>query len=97
MAALAAYFAGSRDIGDIEVLEELAVEAGLDPAALRTALNAGAYAGAREAARAQAHSLGVTAVPTYIFAGEARVIGAQPLDQFRRLLVDLLPEGHVDL
>jgi len=85
-AALAAYFARSRDIGDLEVLGELAAEVGLDPVALGTELAAGRYEDAREAAHEEARRSGVTAVPTYVFPGGARVVGAQPLDHFRLLL-----------
>jgi predicted DsbA family dithiol-disulfide isomerase len=85
-AVLAAYFGDSRDIGDVEVLAEVAERMGLDPTILRARLSSGTYAAAREAARAEADRQGVTAVPTYIFAGGARVIGAQSLDYFRQLL-----------
>ena len=85
-AVLAAYFAQSKDIGDVEVLAGLAGQVGLDPVRLRGELSGGAYAGTREAAGAEAARLAVSGVPTYIFAGGARVVGAQPLDHFRRLL-----------
>ena len=86
---LAAYFARSEDIGDIEVLVRAAEQVGLDPAALRAGLAGGAYAAGRKAAEDEARRLGITGVPTYIFPGGARVVGAQPLDHFRRLLAGL--------
>jgi predicted DsbA family dithiol-disulfide isomerase len=89
-AALAAYFARSQDIGDLELLSELVAEVGLDPAALRTELAAGRYADARESACEEARRSGVTAVPTYVFAGGARVVGAQSLDHFRGLLESMV-------
>ena len=85
-AVLAAYFGDCRDIGDVEVLAEVAERVGLDPIFLHAGLSNGKYAGAREAARAEADRHGITAVPTYIFAGGAKVVGAQSLDYFRRLL-----------
>jgi predicted DsbA family dithiol-disulfide isomerase len=85
-AVLAAYFARSQDIGDLDVLGELAAEVGLDPAALRQALATGLYADTRQAAHDEARRLGITGVPTYIFAGGVRVVGAQPLGHFRRML-----------
>lgn len=85
-AALAGYFAGSADIGDLDVLSGLAAEIGLDTADLRQELAVGRYAGRRKAAREEACGLGITGVPTFIFAGGARVVGAQSLDVFRRLL-----------
>ena len=90
-AVLSAYFAGSQDIGDIEILAGLAEQVGLDPLLLRAELAAGTYAGRRGGAREEASCLGVTAVPTYIFPGGARVVGAQSLDHFRRLLETIAP------
>jgi predicted DsbA family dithiol-disulfide isomerase len=85
-AVLAAYFARSEDVGDVEVLAGLAEQVGLDPVRLRGELSSGAHAGRREAAGAEAARAAVTGVPTYIFAAGARVVGAQSLDHFRRLL-----------
>jgi predicted DsbA family dithiol-disulfide isomerase len=88
-AVLAAYFARSQDIGDLSVLGEIAEEVGLDTAALRRELEVSRYAGRRQAAHDEARRLGITGVPTYIFAGGVRVVGAQPLGHFRRLLEEL--------
>lgn len=85
-AVLGAYFAGSQDIGDVEVLSAVAAEIGLDPVALRVQLAEGAYSSVREAAYQEARGLGITGVPTFIFAGGVRVVGAQPLEYFRRVL-----------
>lgn len=81
----AAYFAHSQDIGDSEVLAGLAQEVGLDAVVLRQALEAGRYAGRHQAAHEEACRLGITGVPTYIFTDAARIVGAQPLETFRRL------------
>jgi predicted DsbA family dithiol-disulfide isomerase len=89
-AVLGAYFAASADIGDLEVLADLAEQVGLDPVLLRRELSDGTYAAKREAGLAEAHALGITAVPTYIFPGGARVVGAQSLDHFRRLTESIL-------
>jgi predicted DsbA family dithiol-disulfide isomerase len=83
---LTAYFGRAEDIGDVEVLAGTATAVGLDAEALRAALAAGAYAPQRVAVEAEARSLGITGVPTFIFEGGAKVVGAQPLDHFRRLL-----------
>lgn len=93
-AILAAYFAHSQDIGDLDVLGELAAEVGLDPAALRHALTTDLYAGKRRAAQEEARGLGITGVPTYIFPGAIRVVGAQPLGHFRRLLAGIAAEDE---
>jgi len=92
-ALLSAYFALGRDIGDLEVLSGLAAETGLDPDALCEELAARRYAPAREAAYQEARGLGITGVPTFIFAGDARVVGAQPLEHFRRMLEEMVLLG----
>ncbi len=92
-ALLGAYFALGRDIGDLEVLSGLAAETGLDPVALRAQLAAGVYSSVREAAYQEARGLGITGVPTFIFAGGVRVVGAQPLEYFRRVLEEMVPLG----
>ena len=83
---LDAYFARSEDIGDVEVLTRAAEQVGVDTAGLREALAGGTYAARREAAEVEARSLGISGVPTFVFSEGARVVGAQPLDHFRRLL-----------
>ena len=93
-AVLSAYFASLQDIGDIEVLAVLADAVGLDPVVLRRELAAGTYAAKREAAEADARRLRVTAVPTFIFPGGERVVGAQSLDHFRSLLESIAASGE---
>lgn len=89
-AVLAAYFVHSEDIGDAYVLSRLAAEVGLRSAYLPQELAAGLYARRRETAREEAHWLGITGFPTFIFAGYSPVVGAQSLDYFRRLLEGLV-------
>jgi len=80
-----AYFSHGKDIGDIDVLTQLGTQAGLDPDALRNALQTGRYRRVLEEMREEAERLGVTAAPTFFF-GKERVIGAQPIEVFRELL-----------
>jgi predicted DsbA family dithiol-disulfide isomerase len=91
---LAAYFARSEDIGDAEVLARVAETTGLDTAGLRKALASGAFRPRREAAEQEARRLGITGVPTFIFADGARIVGAQPIDYFRRFLAAAAPGGR---
>ena len=70
----------------MEVLARAAENVGLDAAALRAALASGAYVARRQAAEQEARRLGITGVPTYIFADGFQIVGAQPLDYFRRVL-----------
>jgi len=91
-AVLTAYFYRSQDIGDPTVLGEVAAEVGMDSAALQRALEMGQYTDRRRAAHDEARRLDIRAVPTYIFVGGDRIVGAQALDVFRRLLADIMAD-----
>jgi predicted DsbA family dithiol-disulfide isomerase len=72
-----AYFQEGRDIGDIEVLVQLGVEAGLAERGSRAALILRAGQDGVVAAQRHAGVLGITGVPTFIFDGQYTVSGAQ--------------------
>jgi len=89
-AALVAYFGQGQDIGDVAVLQEVAAEAGMDGEALAEVLAEGRYADRRIATEREAWRLRIPAVPTFIFHEHTRVVGAQPVDQFRLLLNQII-------
>jgi predicted DsbA family dithiol-disulfide isomerase len=77
-----AHFASGRDVGDAETLVELAARAGLDERRARDCLASGE---GREEVRDEidnARTLGITAVPTFIFDRKYAVQGAQPTSTF---------------
>ena len=78
-----AHFVGGRDIGRIDVLAEIAAEAGLDGAETRTALGVDRWAGAVTEARAQALGRGVEGVPVLTFGGR-RLAGLRSPGEIRR-------------
>lgn len=80
-----AYFRDNINIGATEVLTELASGLGLDAAALREALEERRYRGRVLEQFQQAHEIGVTAVPTFVAGGYA-LVGAHPLENFRKLI-----------
>ena len=83
------YFEEERDIGDRETLLALAAEAGVDPQALREALESGRYAAAeREAVRRAKEDLGVKVVPTLFLNGRRLEGGAKSLEALRAWLLD---------
>ncbi len=90
--AFRAYFTETRDIGDLEVILELAQEEGLDPVDLRVALQEGRYASRLDEALREGRKLGINAVPTFIIHGTHRIVGAQSLDFFRERLRDIQGE-----
>lgn len=75
---LRAYFQEGRDIGDIDELVRLGVEAGLAEGETRIALALRAGQDAVVAAERHASALGLTGVPAFIFNGEYALSGAQP-------------------
>ena len=79
-----AYFAEGRDLGDPEVIVELAREAGLDVEALTAALDEGRYEGAIRATGADARAMGITGTPTFVFDRRLAASGAQPVEALLR-------------
>lgn len=89
MLVLRAFFQQDRDIGDLEVLIELAVGAGLDAREARAALESDAYAARhREALRHANEDMAITSVPT-IVVGEQIFRGTPPLKALRQALDEL--------
>jgi predicted DsbA family dithiol-disulfide isomerase len=81
-----AYFEEGCDIGDIEVLVRLAVEAGLAEHETRQTLVLRAGQDGVIAAERHAAVLGITGVPTFIFDGQYSISGAQDVGTLARVL-----------
>jgi predicted DsbA family dithiol-disulfide isomerase len=82
-----AQWVDERDIGDLDVLAELASNVGLDGAALRATLEAGTYTERVKELEQICWQLGVAAVPTMIFGDTIAVQGAQPYEVLRQAIV----------
>lgn len=80
------------DIGSWEVLGAAAAEAGLDPDALRKAVESGRLTPVLDAKLARAAALGIKAVPTYIINDSYRIVGAQPYEVFQEAIA-LMEQG----
>ena len=80
-----AYFVDRRNIGDIDVLLEIAESVGLPVDAAREVLESRSFKEAVDADWMKSHQYGVTGVPTFV-AGRYGVVGAQPYDAIARLL-----------
>ncbi|NHN47895.1 DsbA family oxidoreductase [Halostella sp. JP-L12] len=74
-----------RDIGDADVLVELADEAGVDPDEVRSALDDDTLRSEVEEQFQVAHQQGITGVPTFAYDGHA-ARGAVPPEQLERLV-----------
>ncbi len=84
-----AYWEEARNIGDPEVLREVAVEVGLAENEVAAAIEDSALADRVRASTAEAQSLGVTGVPAFVLDNRLLVLGAQPQDVFEQALAQL--------
>lgn len=88
-----ANFTESTDVGDIDVLTEIAVEAGLDKEEARAALeDKNAYADEVRADIEEARNFGITGVPYFIFNRKYALSGAQQQEMFVQALTKVFEE-----
>ena len=80
-----AYFVDARNIGDPEVLVDIAQSVGLPADEARAVLAERRFKDAVDADWAKSHRYGVTGVPTFV-AGRYGVVGAQPYEVLEQLL-----------
>lgn len=82
-----AYFSEGAAIGDPAVIRALALEAGLDGAAVDVVLASDVHAADVRADEALARELGIRGVPFFVFDGRIGSSGAQPAETLRAALV----------
>jgi predicted DsbA family dithiol-disulfide isomerase len=80
-----AYFAEGKNIGDIEVLVEVARQLGLPAEEARKVLTERTFSPAVDRDWSRSREMGVTGVPTFA-AGGFGVVGAQPYEALERLI-----------
>jgi predicted DsbA family dithiol-disulfide isomerase len=80
-----AFFVKQRDIGQPEVVTEVATELELDADDFRAALDSGRYAQMHQQALCRAQELGITAVPTFVV-GDQRLEGLPSVAALHRLV-----------
>lgn len=85
-AFLRAYFTDGKVMTDPDVLAGCVADAGLDAAAARALLASERYSTDVRAARDEAHSNGIAAVPTFIVDGEHMLQGALDTELWVRVL-----------
>jgi predicted DsbA family dithiol-disulfide isomerase len=89
-----AYFGEQQSIFDTEALVALAERFGLDPGAVRTALETRQYQGAVERDGVEARELGGTGVPFFVIDRRYGVMGAQGADVLLDVLQQAWHAGH---
>ena len=91
-----AYFKEGRDIGDVEVLADLADTCGMDAALVQRLLATDEdLEGIREK-DAGFRKMGVNSVPTFIIAGQHAVPGAQSVEVWRNVITDIKSQIEAD-
>ncbi len=80
-----AYFVDGRNIGDADVLVEIAESVGLSGSTAQVVLEERSFKAAVDADWAKSREYGVTGVPTFV-AGGYGVVGAQPYETLANLL-----------
>ena len=85
-----AYWSEATNVGDPDELRRLASEVGLDSEDVeRVIADPAAYLDAVEGSTQQAHSIGINAIPAFLLDRRLIVLGAQPIDVFRRAFTQL--------
>jgi predicted DsbA family dithiol-disulfide isomerase len=85
-AVFRAYWQRANNIGDVDVLAEIARSIGLDRGAFLAALNDEQFEAQVEADVEQAYYYGLTGVPALIFGERYLVSGAQPYEVLRQVV-----------
>jgi predicted DsbA family dithiol-disulfide isomerase len=85
-ALLKAHFTDGLDIGDAEILQQLAAQVGLPQKAVEKALRDGTFEGAVAGDIHEAQHLGVQGVPFFVFNRQYAVSGAQEASVFAEVL-----------
>jgi len=89
MRVLRAFFQEGRDIGNPDILVELAADAGLDPQSARQALEQGTYGERhREALRHAHEDMAITSVPTVVI-GNKVLRGMPPIHELKAAIDQL--------
>jgi predicted DsbA family dithiol-disulfide isomerase len=88
-AVYAAYFEHGQDIGDLDVLVNIAAAHGMDPADTRHALEGDVMHDQVLAQVQQAQQLGVSGVPFFVFNNALAFSGAQPPEIILRVMAQV--------
>ncbi len=87
-----AYFVQARDIGDPEVLSDIADSAGMDAAVVLKLLKSDADREDIRKRDTHSREMGVNSVPTYIVANQHAVPGAQPPEMWEKVIGEIMSQ-----
>jgi len=78
-----AYFTEVKNIGEEEVIMDVASKTGLDTSVLKKALDSGKYLPVLQRTTSEARQLGFSGVPAFVVGGKYSIVGVQPIEVFR--------------
>ncbi len=84
-----AYFVEGRDIGEAEVLADVADSSGMDGSVVQRLLASEADRREIQEMDSSARGMGVQAVPTFVVAGQHAVPGAQPTELWQKVIEEI--------
>ena len=87
-----AYFVQARDIGDPEVLADIADGAGMDAAVVMKLLKSDADREDMSKRDTHSREMGVSSVPTFIVANQHAVPGAQPPEMWAKVIGEIMSQ-----
>lgn len=87
-----AYFAQARDIGDPEVLVEIAAKVGMEADVVRQLLSSDNDIEDIRNRDAHSRKMGVSSVPTFIVANQHAVPGAQQPEMWKQIITDIMQQ-----
>lgn len=88
-AVFKAYFADGEDIGKVEVITGILNELNLDVDEFIAAAKDMVYENRLQQASSAAHINQINSTPTFIVNDKYAIVGAQPVESFRRALLDM--------
>jgi predicted DsbA family dithiol-disulfide isomerase len=81
-----AYFTEGKNIGDIEILTNIAKSIGLNTNEMINIIEDGSYENKLNEAKNLAKQYDVNSTPTFIIDNKYSIVGAQPIDSFKKAL-----------
>jgi predicted DsbA family dithiol-disulfide isomerase len=93
LALLQAYHSAGKDPSNHDVLVEAAQSVGLDAAEARDVLTSGAYGDEIRAEERNNQEMGIQSVPAIIFNRRYLVTGGQPVEEFVKVIEQVLAEA----
>jgi len=81
-----AYFTEGLDIGNLNVIADVAGKSGLDEKETLSVVRDGRYASRLNETRKEATLIGLTGIPLFIINNKHQITGTQPIETFRNLL-----------